>query len=134
MTPRVRSAALLAVALGLSAAAGCGPVEPKPVPVSGTVTLDGQPLADGFLYFKTMETGGLERFDVSGGTFQGTALPGNRRVEVIVNQPKMVVIDGARVEVPDNIIDPKFNLESGLIADVTPDGPNKFTFEVKRKK
>jgi hypothetical protein len=134
MTPRVRSAALLAVALGLSAAAGCGPAEPKPVPVSGTVTLDGQPLADGFVYFKSPQTGGLERFEIAGGAFQGMALPGTRRVEVISNRPKSVVIDGAKVDVPDNIIDPKFNLDSGLTADVTPGGPNTFTFEVKRKK
>ena len=46
---------------------GCGNSEPKLVEVKGTVTLDGVPLADGFMYFKTIETGSLERIEIKCG-------------------------------------------------------------------
>jgi hypothetical protein len=121
------------VSLGLFLALGCGKPGPQLVPVSGTVTLDGQPLTEGFLYFKTVETGALERFDIHQGEFKGDALAGTRRVEICANRPKTVVIDGKPVEVPDNIIDPSFNTESTLTAEVTAEGPNRFSFAVKKK-
>src|SRR5262245_5381908 len=34
-------------------ATGCGDPAARPVPVEGTVTLEGQPVADGEVYFKT---------------------------------------------------------------------------------
>jgi len=113
---------------------GCGNSEPKLVEVKGTVTLDGVPLADGFMYFKTTETGALERLDIKGGAFTGKALPGLRRVEIISNVPKKVVIDGKTIEVPDNIIHPSFNIDSKLTAQVVAEGANTFAFAVKKKK
>ncbi len=113
---------------------GCGNSEPKLVEVKGTVTLDGVPLADGFMYFKTIETGSLERIEIKGGAFNGKALPGLRRVEIISNVPKKVVIDGKTIEVPDNIIHPSFNIDSKLTAQVVADGANTFEFNVKKKK
>ncbi|MEI7855842.1 MAG: hypothetical protein WCJ06_19210 [Planctomycetota bacterium] len=112
---------------------GCGNSEPKLVSVNGTVTLDGVPLADGFMYFKIIETGSLERLEIKGGAFIGKALPGLRRVEIISNVPKKVVIDGAPIEVPDNIIHPSFNIDSKLTAQVVAEGANTFKFEVKKK-
>ena len=112
---------------------GCGNSEPKLVEVKGTVTLDGVPLADGFMYFKTTETGALERLEIKGGAFNGKALPGLRRVEIISNVPKKVVIDGKTIEVPDNIIHPSFNIDSKLTAQVVAEGANTFKFEVKKK-
>jgi hypothetical protein len=113
---------------------GCGNSEPKLVEVKGTVTLDGVPLADGFMYFKTIETGSLERIEIKGGAFNGKALPGLRKVEIISNVPKKVVIDGKTIEVPDNIIHPSFNIDSKLTAQVVADGANTFEFNVKKKK
>lgn len=112
---------------------GCGNSEPKLVEVKGTVTLDGVPLADGFMYFKTIETGSLERLEIKGGAFNGKALPGLRRVEIISNVPKKVVIDGAPIEVPDNIIHPAFNIDSKLTVQVVAEGANSFNFAVKKK-
>jgi hypothetical protein len=133
MARRVRSVTFLVGLLGLSAWTGCGKSGPLSVPVSGTVTLDGEPLTEGFLYFKTVETGALERFDINAGEFKGNAQVGTRRVEICANRPKVVIIDGAKVEVPDNIVHPSFNTESTLTAEVTPEGPNRFTFPVKKK-
>lgn len=112
---------------------GCGKSEPQPVSVSGVVNLNGAPLENGFIYFKTIETGALERLDIKAGEFNGKALPGLRRVEIISNAPKKVVIDGATVEVPENIIQSSFNTESKLTAEVLSNGLNSFKFEVIKK-
>jgi hypothetical protein len=133
MAHRVRSVILLVVWLVLSAMVGCGKAGPELVPVSGTVTLDEEPLAEGFLYFKTIRTGALERFDIKAGEFQGMAEVGTRRVEVCANRPKTVIIDGAKVQVPENVVHPSFNTDSSLTAEVTREGPNRFTFAVKKK-
>lgn len=119
--------------LGLQFLIGCGQLEPQPVSVAGSVTLNGVPMDNGFIYFKTIETGALERLDIKGGAFAGKALPGLRRVEIISNVPKKVVIDGAKVEVPENIIHSSFNTESKLTAEVSPRGQNTFKFDVRKK-
>lgn len=121
------------ILLGTIHLMGCGKSEPIPVPVNGVVTLGGAPLKDGFMYFKTIETGSVERIDIKDGSFVGKALPGLRRIEIISNVPKKVVIDGVTVEVPDNIIHPSFNIESKLTAEVLSSGSNSFNFEVKKK-
>ena len=128
-----RTFVFLLFLLSLTFLSGCGNSEPKLVSVNGTVTLDGVPLADGFMYFKTIETGSLERIEIKGGAFTGKALPGLRRVEIISNVPKKVVIDGKTIEVPDNIIHPSFNIDSKLTAQVVAEGANTFKFEVKKK-
>jgi len=135
MARRVQTVNFLVVCLGLSALVGCSKKSSEPpfVSISGSVTLDEKPLADGFLYFKTIETGALERFDITNGEFQGKAQVGKRRVEICCNRPKKVIIDGAEVEVRDNIIDPSFNIESKLTAEVTLEGSNRFKFDVKKK-
>lgn len=128
-----RTFVFLVFLLSLTFLSGCGNSEPKLVSVNGTVTLDGVPLADGFMYFKTIETGSMERLEIKGGDFNGKALPGLRRVEIISNVPKKVVIDGKTIEVPDNIIHPSFNIDSKLTTQVVADGVNTFKFEVKKK-
>lgn len=132
MVQRLQTAFFLAIALG-PCAAGCRQGPPPLVPVSGTVAVDGQPLAEGFMYFKTIATGQLERVDIKGGKFEGKAHLGARRVEIYANRPKRVIIDEKEVEVPENYIDPAFNTDSTLNAEVTLEGPNRFTFDVKKK-
>ena len=124
---------MLVLLLGLFASLGCGKSAPATVPVSGTVKLEGEPLVEGFLYFKTLETGALERFDIINGEFKGNAQVGLRRVEICANRPKMKPIDGANVEVQENIIHSSFNTESIVTADVTAEGPNRFAWDVKQK-
>jgi hypothetical protein len=128
------SAHSLAVLSGLLPLIVCAKKsEIEVVPVSGTVSLGGQPLIEGFLYFKTIETGNLERFDIRDGEFTGSAQLGTRRVEIFSNQRKKVVIDGANVEVQENILHPSCNTASKLTAQVSSEGPNRFHFDVLKK-
>src|SRR6516225_9663542 len=71
------------LALALGVLSGCGPSGPRRVPVSGTVTLEGQPLRQGEIYFKTPGAGTPpEILAVVDGKFAGEVTVGKKRVEV----------------------------------------------------
>lgn len=115
-----------------TALSGCskGRPEPKRVPVTGTVTLDGKPMAEGTIYFKTIGLGSVDRMDIKEGKFEGMAEVGQRRVEI--NQIK----SGPPIRTPlgdlpnvTNKIPSKYNTQSTLTATVTDEGPNEFKFE-----
>lgn len=114
---------------------GCGEAKPKLFPVSGTVTLDGKPLAQGIIYFKTVQTGAIETFPITDGQFSGQAQPGDRRVEVTsyVKKAKPVEVNGMKGDVQENIIPARYNLESKLAANVKADGPNQYRFDLATK-
>ena len=113
---------------------GCGrSVAEKKYPLSGTVTLDGEPLAEAEIYLLTKETGDVDSVSVRNGTFEGEAKPGNRRVEIRAYREGEPVapMPGAEPEPSRvNYIPARYNAESTLTAEVTPEGPNQFTFEL----
>ncbi len=134
MTQSQRWAASAALFLVLVALIGCGKSESKPksVLVSGTVTMDGKPLTEGTVYFKTVQTGAFDTLIVKDGKFEGDAEVGVRRVEVNAYRTKTIK-DAMGGEVKENRIPARFNADSTLAATVTADGPNTFKFEVKSK-
>lgn len=113
--------------------AGCGAPIPVPVPVSGAVTRDGSPLAEGTVYFKTVSTGAFEAFPVRDGKFEGKALPGDRRVEVTAYRVTRQNLGSGEADVQESLIPEKYNVNSTLTAAVTPTGPNVFRFEIDTK-
>jgi hypothetical protein len=133
MMRRVRCALSVVAVLAASLLLGCGASGPKVYPVSGTVTLDGKPLPDGVIYFKTLQTGTLETFPVKDGEFKGQAQEGDRRVEISAYRTTIQGAAGMKGEVKENLIPPRYNVDSTLTAAVTRDGPNTFKFEVASK-
>ena len=134
MARRVRRSMFLVVVLTLAAFVGCGGgAKTKAIAVSGTVTVDGQPLADGVVYFKTVQTGVFETFPVKDGEFKGEALEGERRVEISSFRIKIVDPEGMKSEVKENLIPAKYNVDSTFKETVTRSGPNKFKFELFTK-
>ena len=119
--------------LALSALIGCGKAEPKLVPVSGTVTHDGKPMAEGVIYFKTIETGAFETLPVKDGRYEGKAAVGERRVEI--NAYKTVVLKDNPMggEIKENLVADRYNSNSTLTATVQAQGANEFNFDVKSK-
>ena len=116
--------------LSLAFLGGCREPAPELFPVRGTVTLDGQPLAEGTVYFKSVQSGTLDTLPVKDGKFEGKSLPGERRVEVVAY--RLIPISGPMGgEVQESLIASRYNSESELTAIVTPPGPNEFMFAVE---
>ena len=118
---------------------GSGKTE-KTYPVSGVVTLDGQPLAEGEIYFRTVKTGMFDKMSIKDGKFKGEAQTGTRKVEISAfREPKLSPEqkkikakfgEQAKGMVPtrENFIPAKYNSKSKLSAEVKTDGANEFTF------
>ena len=131
MFSKVAGMWLLIVALGLS---GCGRKGPIMVPVSGTVTLDGKPMPDGMIYFKTIVEGSVDQMEIKDGKFAGKVEVGDRRVEICRYGlgPPIKMGNG---EIPNKIetLPARYNQVSELKATVAEHGPNEFRFAVESK-
>jgi hypothetical protein len=78
---------LFPAALCLALQAGCGPSGPKLYPVSGVVTWEGQPLADGDIIFMPATPGDVEDAGkIKDGKFEFKARPGNKRVKILATR------------------------------------------------
>ena len=124
---------------GLLFLAGClgktGQPEPEGFPVSGAVSFDGKPLAEGLIQFKTIAVGAIDSLEVKGGEIAVKAQAGNRWVEICAYetiQPTGEILQHAGPPAKRNLIPAQYNQESKLTANVTREGPNRFTFEFSR--
>jgi hypothetical protein len=98
-------------------------------PVSGTVTLDGKPLPEGRIYFKTVADGSVEVMDIKDGRFEGTAEAGDRRVEI----RSYVTVKDPMGDYLKNTLPGRYNTESKITAVITKDGPNQMQFPLKKQ-
>jgi hypothetical protein len=103
------------------------------VPVSGTITMDGKPLTDGLVSFKTVQTGDIETMNVKDGQFRGNAKEGDRRVEIYTFRINKGDFGGMPMEFKANLVPPRYSSESTLTAKVTTEGPNEFAFSIQSK-
>ncbi len=133
MIRQLRFVPLLVIGFALPGCGSDGPPQPERYPVSGTVTLDGKPLETGTIYFKTVATGGIDGMEIHGGQFSGDAEAGERRVEISSMRTIIADMGGMQSEAQVNDIPPRYNSESNVTVNVTPEGPNDFTFEVTSK-
>jgi hypothetical protein len=119
----------LALAAAVLPAHGCTR-GPRTYPVSGTVTLDGQPLPEGEILFVPVDgSTGPDPGKVKDGRFELQARAGKKRVEVSAAR---ILPGGARgaggEPVPEEIIPDRYNTRSVLTAEVSPEGVNRFEF------
>ncbi len=119
---------------------GCGsaPSGPKMIRVTGTVEFDGVPIEDGRILFR--------KTDSDGRAFSGVIK--NGQYEVMSEAGRMAVVitasrlipgkfdnsNGTPEPVGEMYIPAQYNEATSLIAEVTPDGGNKFPFELKSQK
>jgi hypothetical protein len=109
--------------------AGCGPSEAV---VSGTVTLDGKPLEEGFIAFRPLPVSATAEANsgpIQGGTFQVRVRPGQNRVEITATRPAT----GPRTPLgppppPISLIPEKYNSKSELTEDIRAGGTNELNF------
>lgn len=140
MIKQIACVGFLAVSLAMCGCGGKAGV--KKYAVAGAVTIDGQPLAEGEVYFRTVESATIDAVPIKAGRFQGEAQAGSRRVEIVALRsvppdPAAVAMYGDKAKElgagRENYIPAKYNTESKLTAEVKPGGPNEFTFEVTSK-
>ncbi len=117
---------------GLLAAIGCEQPGPKTYPVSGTVTFDSKPIAQGdILFIPENRALAPEGGKIADGKFQARAKPGTCRVEITALNigPDTQVIMGSPIA--ENFIPERYNGESELTADVSATEENVFEFALQ---
>lgn len=103
--------------------------------ITGSVTYDGQPLADGAISFHPLDAkiapqGGL----IAAGRFRVRTRPGRYRVEIRATRPQAGAVELTPGATPrEQYIPARYNDESTLEAEVTPQGANTFTFDLQSK-
>jgi hypothetical protein len=119
-----------AVIAGLAGCAG----RSGECPVSGSVSLDGQPLTEGSILFVAVDNqvtaaGGT----IENGQFAFKVLPGVKRV--LIHASKQVPGQGARGEqyISVSIIPECYNAQTTLQADVACDRINQFDYQLTSK-
>lgn len=131
MTWRFHLAVLVAAA---AVAAGCGRSKPaRPMQqVSGTVTLDGQPLPEGEIFFKNTAAGEVDILSVTEGRFQGKVGVGTRRVEIYAYHEKEVIpMPGEPPEkTRENYIPARYNVKSKLTVEIAAGAAAPLEFKV----
>jgi len=128
------TAALLTVA-------GCGPARDYGplAEISGTVRIDGQPLANGTISFVTPATGDLQVFEVSDGRFAGRARAGERRVEVRGYAAPAAGSPGGPTDIPGpagfaaNTLPDHLGPYSTLTVTITAEGQGELSFDLQTK-
>ncbi|HYH65185.1 MAG TPA: hypothetical protein VD866_10865 [Urbifossiella sp.] len=125
----------LPAALLLASLSGCGGDGPSHV--TGSVTLDGRPVADGAVTF-VMTGGGSDREGavIRDGAFEVKLKPGRYRVELTgqkqVGTRRQKGFDGKEeeVRVTEPLFPERFNTKSELVEDIKP-GSNTMKFDLK---
>jgi hypothetical protein len=139
----LRSLQLALVLAALVLSAGCQPAEHRSR-VTGTVKLDGEPLAQGAIKFVPMPgvAGVVTGTDIKDGQYElpaniGTS-PGQHRVEItaVRKTGKMVQNPlgkiGDMIEMETSAVAPRFNSASELTVTISP-GDNVHDFDVESK-
>jgi len=105
-----------------------------PLPVSGTVNLDGQPMPDGTITF-IGDGGATEMLPVKEGKFSGPITPGKKRVEIrAMRQGKPTKMGDTIIEGgPENFLPAMYNSDSKITAEVSGSGITPSTFDTKSK-
>ena len=135
MAGLIRWAVVASVAGFVAGCAGSAADRTPRAAVSGSVTVDGQPLERGVVMFDPQNGTVPTTLDVVNGKFAGEAPVGKNRVEI--SAPREVAMEGAEdddgAKVQEETLPAEYNAESTLTKDVTEGGPNTFDFELKTR-
>lgn len=134
--PRGHRALALTLALLGLVPLGCGGprrADPKRATVTGTVTLDGKPLAEGEIVFLALSGQAADTLPVANGTFSGSVSVGPQRVQLaaFTMVKRSIFPDKPPEQVRENTLPAKYHAESTLTADIKPDANPPFSFDLK---
>jgi hypothetical protein len=123
---------LLSVAGGGSMfVAGCSNAGPKTYPVTGMVTLDGEPLKEADILFLPLDPAlGPDAGQIRDGKFAFRAKAGLKRVEVRASRPVVIKTAMGETTIWKNYLPARYNSQTTLQAEVTARGDNDFTYDL----
>lgn len=135
------------MALALVACAGCNPSPFKLAPVSGVVSLDGQPLAGGIVNFQpivvgngviagpgsTARTGSDGRYTLSTIRGEPGAVAGKHRVKIYSFNAETAKRAGSGAAPERERVPPRYNYDTTLTFDVPAAGTDKADFSLEAK-
>jgi hypothetical protein len=135
----------------LSLFSGCSSGGGAVAPVSGRVTLDGQPLAGAHVSFQPEGGGSLSDSSAGSGSYAVTASDGSYVLRLAVGDRPGAAVGKHRVEISmrndsdddtdrhtqppkqTKVIPPRYNLHTELSCDVPPSGKSDANFDLKSK-
>lgn len=136
----IRSYGVRLLMLGCVLALGCGPQTSTDIrQVSGTVTCDGERIAEGSIVFLPVRGSKPPvAGKIKGGTFSMEVPTGSNKVQIYAIRKETVAteipaITKAGDEVATNYLPPRYNDKTELTAEVKPDKRNEFTFPLTLK-
>jgi hypothetical protein len=137
VSPRCSLIGLIAFMLfGCAACGRSGPPRAPRFPVTGTVLLDGQPLAGGTISFESSEDLAAGRAPASAeiheGKYQLESTPGDKQVKVFYEE-QTGQVDKTGLEITRQIIPARYNTETELKAHVAEEGSNEFNFDLQSR-
>ncbi len=135
MTTEMRSPIVVMAAVSLAGVLLVGCVKPGEVrgKVSGSVTLDGEPMVDGEVAFVRPGRAATV-LEVRNGIFAGEVPEGSYRVEFYSYKEVEVIPMKGEPPIIDrqNTLPPMYNVESKETAEVDPGKPNTFEFSLSK--
>ena len=118
-------------------ACGCSGAEGGRRQVSGEITLDGEPLPGGWIYFRPQAEGHSSAGEITAGNFNIPAkqglVAGTYTVAIEYRQPTgrmQKVYTGEEIEEVKQIVPPQYNEATTLSATIEPSGKNELKFEL----
>jgi hypothetical protein len=98
----------------------------------GTVTCDGELIADGAISFHPLDKGVAPQGGrIVAGRFQIRGRPGRQRVEIVASRPKPDAVEISPGMKPlEQFVPARYNAASTLEIEVSPAGPNVFDFDL----
>lgn len=113
---------------------GCGsPRRPGMSDVSGLVTLDGQPIAEGFITFESVDASyPPESAPIKLGQYKALARRGKSIVRIIASR-QIGEQDFTAANPPawEDYIPARYNERSELVAEIEPQGTNEIDFDLR---
>jgi hypothetical protein len=130
---RLVRSALVLPALLLFTGSGCGDGKPPKYPLSGTITFDGKPIAEGSIMFIPS--------DRHSSTETAAIVDGKYAIELPVGQ-KLVMVEASRFIGPedkamgvrprDQYLPDRYNVESKLTMEVKPQNDNIYDLKLQK--
>ena len=147
----LRNGLMISMSLVLLAIIGCNQdADPYPrLGYSGAVTLDGQPMSNGFLYLEPLERQPTQSYTtIQDGQFKvepsAGAVPGRYRVSIVRDDSTELppgvdpqtpegaaIADKLSRTAPSKPVHPLYNVNSKLVAELRVDAINEFEFHLQ---